>query len=227
MRSSLAAPNRRSLTATLVALSVSLFLLWPASDAGAARSFARGQRVVFEGLVRDARGEPIPGIRVVLEASRSARKVPGVKRASKGLTRVATLTGEGGAYRIEWEWHEYYNSFRLLVVAGSGREPPAEDPGIVATVELGRLGGDSATIVTPLTVSDSTFVREHREFVASLGAADPRRIYEEMGKPDRVQRMRRGLSEEMSWFYFERGRVYRFLDGALAESEDFDPVKPF
>ena len=210
-----------------LATGVAVALACLAPGAAAAGTFVRGQQIVFEGIVRDSRGEPVPHVRVVLEAHREPMAVVGVKREPKGLSRVPTLSGDDGAYRIEWEWHDYYNSFRLLVVTGSGREPPGADLGIVEIVELGEPGGDSPIIRTPVTLSDSTFVGEHREFIASLSDPDPRRIYEEMGKPDRVQRMRRGSSEEISWFYFERGRAYRFVDGALAETETFAPVEPF
>jgi hypothetical protein len=223
VRTVLTTLERRSLATAFIALSLALL----ATGAEAAKGFVTGQQVVFVGVVRDSQGEPLPVVRVVLEAHRSALTVPGVKREPKGLTRVPTLAGEDGAYRIEWEWHDYYNSFRLLIVTGTGREPPGEDMGIVEAVELGKLGDEGSTITTLLTVSDSTFASEHRELVPSLGTADPRRIYEEMGKPDRVERMRRGSSEEISWFYFARGRAYRFLDGSLAASEDFAPVKPF
>ena len=50
---------------------------------------------------------------------------------------------------------------------------------------------------------------------------DERRIYQQMGKPDRVEE--RGA--ERSWWYFADGRMFRFDDGELVETRAFDPVE--
>ena len=215
--------NRLVLFLPTVAL-VLVLLLWNPAAGG---DFRPGETVVFQGVVTDARGAPIPRIRVVLEASRHSFSLSRFRQEEKGLARSATLTDNSGAYRFEWEWHDFYNTFRLLVVAGSGRAAPGERLKTVERVPVDRKLLEVSPIDVGMTVSDSTFVEEHRRFVGSLEGADQTRIYERMGKPDRVQRMRRGSSEEISWFYFESGRAFRFLDSALTHSEDFTPVKPF
>lgn len=56
-------------------------------------------------------------------------------------------------------------------------------------------------------------------------SADEKRIYEEMGKPDRVDRLElSGGEEEVAWWYFERGRSYHFRAGRLEQVVEFDPV---
>ncbi|HVR28057.1 MAG TPA: carboxypeptidase-like regulatory domain-containing protein [Thermoanaerobaculia bacterium] len=72
-------------------------------------------------------------------------------------------------------------------------------------------------------VADATSADTHTD---DSHSADQRRIYEEMGKPDRVDRLELSKdAEEVAWWYFERGRSYHFRDGRLEQVVEFDPVK--
>ena len=66
-----------------------------------------------------------------------------------------------------------------------------------------------------------------RDFSASIDSDDERRIYAEMGNPDRVQRTIAADHEEVSWWYFQSGKAYRFKDGVLEQVVHFEPIKPF
>jgi hypothetical protein len=60
---------------------------------------------------------------------------------------------------------------------------------------------------------------------SSLGSTDDeRRILNEMGRPDQVDSHQRLAGIETSWWYFEDGKVYHFLDGKLGQVMHFDPV---
>jgi hypothetical protein len=51
-----------------------------------------------------------------------------------------------------------------------------------------------------------------------------------MGVPEDVKRVSyagRQQETEVSWWYFEAGKVYRFRDGRLDQVERFDPVQRF
>ena len=192
------------------------------AGAALAKSYRHGDIVVFEGVVTDNQSLPVGSLRVVLEASRRRLTWRRLKRQEEGLVRWSTLTDDRGFYQFRWEWHDYYNSFRLRVVAGAGRPRPNEN---LKTFEIVELGG--SPVVTSLAIADAVFIREHRRFVSSISSGDQRRIYEEMGKPDRVERMRRAGGEEISWWYFDSGQVVRFQDGSLAHIEAFHPVQPF
>ena len=61
--------------------------------------------------------------------------------------------------------------------------------------------------------------------IASVKSDDEHRVYDEMGKPDEVKMVRYPDSVESTWWYFDRGRAYRFRDGHLEQVIPFDPVK--
>jgi len=192
-----------------------------------AKGYRQGELVLFEGLVTDASGTPIPNVRVVLEASRRSLTLRKMRRESEGLVRRSTLTDDVGAYEFRWPWHGYYNSFYVLVVDSAGGLKRDADLRIVEALEVTRTLQDGLSEPTSLIVSDSAFVLRHREFIASIQSPDQQRIYEEMGKPDRVETARRADGEEISWWYFASGQAFRFLDGAFTGTDDFDPVEPF
>ena len=48
-----------------------------------------------------------------------------------------------------------------------------------------------------------------------------------MGIPAKVDRMKLTTHEEVTWWYFEAGKAYRFRSGRLIETSEFEPVAPF
>jgi hypothetical protein len=81
--------------------------------------------------------------------------------------------------------------------------------------------------VTNVIVTDHRYLETVRDFAASIDTEDERRIFDEMGNPDRVQRILSGDHEEVSWWYFESGKTYRFKDGILEQVVHFEPIEPF
>ncbi|HEY4588471.1 MAG TPA: hypothetical protein VII86_04560, partial [Thermoanaerobaculia bacterium] len=78
--------------------------------------------------------------------------------------------------------------------------------------------------VVGVTVENRQFLDNLRQFLASIQTDDQRKVYQEMGKPDRVRNVQYPGYLESSWWYFEAGRVYRFRDGHLEQVTPFDPV---
>ena len=50
-------------------------------------------------------------------------------------------------------------------------------------------------------------------------------MYQERGRPDKVETTRYEDRVETAWWYFEQGKVCRFADGELVKVEEFDPVE--
>lgn len=201
--------------------------LWAGTGTALGQGRSRGDVVVFEGLVTDAADTPLEGMRVVLEASRSSRSVTRPRRHESGIVRRVTRSGADGRYRFEWDWHSFYNRFRIKIVAGGADPKTDSDIRTVAELRIDKDALKQNPITSVVVVDDSDFVLEHREFASSVRSADERRIYEQMGKPDRVEGMHRDDAEEISWWYFERGQAYRFRYGRLVEVEEFDLITPF
>lgn len=59
---------------------------------------------------------------------------------------------------------------------------------------------------------------------SAASTADERRILDEMGRPDQIDSHQRLAGTETSWWYFEHGKVYHFLDGKLSQVMHFDPI---
>jgi 5-hydroxyisourate hydrolase-like protein (transthyretin family) len=208
----------RLLTA-LVCLLVSTF------PAGAAR-YAQGERVQVTGAVTDAQGQPLSDVRVTFEATRTYFSMRELRRTEdKEVRRVSATTNAAGQYTLEWPWDSYFNHFE--VVAGV---PVRTKGGGERLEELSRqdvtrrvLAGSPA--VVGVTVENRKFLDNLRQFLASIQTEDQRKVYQEMGKPDRIRNVQYPRYLEASWWYFESGRVYRFRDGRLEQVVPFDPVR--
>ena len=203
-----------------------------------------GDTVRVTGQVSDPQGRAVPGAHVVLEAYRSYFSLRRFERRAKDFRRVETVTDENGRYRLEWLWDDYFNRFRVGVErpgreAGSGaaRSRPAEEveaadgtkesPYLVVQTDLRTRLERSGTAVVPLVVEDAEPLQAFRRFESSLATEDQRRIYRDLGYPDEVQVLELTDVREASWWYFDRGEVYRFADGELREIEPFEPVTGF
>jgi 5-hydroxyisourate hydrolase-like protein (transthyretin family) len=210
--------SQRLLTA-LVCLLVSTF------PAAAAR-YAQGERVQVTGAVTDAQGQPLADVRVTFEATRTYFSMRELRRTEdKEVRRVSATTNAAGQYTLEWPWDSYFNHFDL--VAGV---PVRTKGGGERLEELSRqdvtrrvLAGSPA--VVGVTVENRQFLDNLRQFLASIQTEDQRKVYQEMGKPDRIRNVQYPGHLEASWWYFESGRVYRFRDGRLEQVVPFDPVR--
>jgi hypothetical protein len=213
-------PIRRLSTASALAL-----LLLSAGPADAAR-YAQGERVQVTGLVADPQGKPLDGIRVTLEVSRRYFSVRTLRRmAVDDVRRVSAVTDARGEYTLEWPWDSYFNHFELTggVPVRKGRTDRLEE---LARQDVTKriLGG--SPVVVSLAIENVKFVESLRQFLAMVKSEDERRTYDEMGKPDKVQRFEYPDHVEASWWYFESGRVYRFRSGRLEQVVPFTPVPP-
>lgn len=188
--------------------------------------YETGQRVEVTGLVTDTEGRPLEDVQVVLELAREVFSIRDLGRTRKKVTPVTTTTNGRGEYTIAFPWDDYYNRFDLVVgvpVRGRGGERFTE----LERVDLTRRLEKGSPVVATVTVENAEFIRNLREFLATVDSDDERRIYQELGRPDRVRETRYPNQSETSWWYFEVGRVYRFVDGALLGTERFEPVEDF
>jgi len=209
----------------LLCLLAAMAAMTVAAPAAAAR-YAQGERVQVTGAVADAQGQPLAGVRVTFEASRTYFSMRQLRRTEdEEVRRVSATTDAAGQYTLEWPWDSYFNHFEL--VAGV---PVRVKGGTERLEELARqdvtrrvLAGSPA--VVGVTVENRQFLDSLRQFVASVQTEDQRKVYQEMGKPDRIRNVQYPGHLEASWWYFESGRVYRFRDGRLEQVVPFDPVR--
>jgi hypothetical protein len=198
-----------------------------AATPAAAAGYKNGDRVELTGVVTGPDGVPLDGVQVVLEVSRTQFSLRRMQPVTKDTAKLTALTGEGGEYRLEWPWSNYYNTFEL--VAGVPvRKPGGDRFHELARLDVTRQVERGSPVVTPVVVEDAEFVATLRRFLASIDTDDERRVYRDQGKPDQVkQRLHPDGRMDASWWYFAAGRAYHFRDGRLESTEEFAPVKEF
>ena len=204
-----------------------LTLLFSSPSPAEAARYAQGERVQVTGIVSDAQGKPLEGIRVVFEATRNTFDVRVLRRTSKELRRVAATTDASGTYTIDWIWDNYFNHFELAAGMMVRRAKVGETLEELDRTNITRQVEAGSPVVAAVVIHNRRAIDRFREFLASIQSADEQRIYQEMGKPDRVERVQYPGSVEASWWYFEAGRAYRFRDGRLEQVVPFDPVRDF
>ena len=219
-----APPWRRPVALAVAALLLAAGLAIPAE---AARSpYAQGDEVQFAGIVTNASGLPVPGLQVTLEASRAAFNFRRLGRVRENLSKLATVTDERGEFSLPWRWDEYYNRFDL-VVAVAVRTTEGETLVELQRVDLSKRTQQGSPVVSAIQLDDTDLVESRREFLAELNTMDERKVYEQAGQPERLDRVQFPSYEEVTWWYFRQGRAYRFRDGTLQQVIPFDPVEPF
>jgi hypothetical protein len=203
-----------------------VWVLLAAAPLFAAR-FAQGDRVQVTGAVTDQQGRPLSDVRVTFEATRTYFSVRSFQRTqTEEIRRVTAVTDAGGQFTVQWPWDSYFNHFELVVgvpVRKARKESLVE---LAREDVTNRLQGGSP-VVASLVVQNKNaqFVTKLREFVASVQSDDERKVYDEMGRPDKVERVEYPGRTEVSWWYFDAGRVYRFQSGRLEQVVPFEPVK--
>jgi hypothetical protein len=196
----------------------------------AAAHYDQGQRIQVTGVVADAQGQPIQDLRVVLEVSRTYFSMKSFSRtADPDVRRVSAVTDARGNYTLEWPWDGYFNHFEL--VAGVPVHSRLENGRAGDTVqelarqEITRRVEAGSPAVVAVTIDNRQFLDNFRQFLASIKTDDQHKVYQEMGRPDRIRNVQYPTYLESSWWYFEAGRVYRFRDGRLEQVTPFDPVR--
>jgi hypothetical protein len=204
-----------------------LLLALIASHPAAARSpYAQGEEILFTGIVTNAEGLPISGLQVALEASRAAFNFRRLSRVRENARRLATVTDESGEFTLPWPWDDYYNRFDLIV-AVPVRTTEGEELVELQRVDLSRRTMQGSPVVSAVQLADTELVESRREFLAALDSTDEKKVYEQAGLPERLDRVQLPTHEEVTWWYFRHGRAYRFHDGRLHQVIPFDPVEPF
>ena len=202
-------------------------LLAAATAAPAAQTpYTQGEEVLFTGVVTTSAGLPIPDLQITLEASRAVFSWRQLGRERANLRKLATVTDERGEFRLPWRWDEYFNRFDL-VVAIPVRTTEGEQLVELQRIDLSRRTKQGSPVVNAIQLADTELVDSRQEFLDSLDSEDERKVYEQAGQPERLDRVRFPTYEEVTWWYFRQGRAYRFHDGTLHQVIPFDPVEPF
>ena len=190
-----------------------------------AARYAQGERVQITGIVADAQGQPLPEVRVTFEATRTYFSMRQLRRtADQEIRRVSATTSAAGQYTLVWPWDSYFNHFEV-VVGVPVRTRTGERLEELARQDVTRRVLAGSPAVVAVTVENRQFLDAFRQFLTSIQTEDQRKVYQEMGKPDRIRNVQYPGHLESSWWYFESGRVYRFRDGHLEQVVPFDPVR--
>ena len=203
-----------------------LWVLIVAAAPLAAARLSQGDRVQITGAVTDQQGGPLSDVRVTFEATRTYFSVKKLQRTqTEEIRRVTAVTDANGQFSLQWPWDTYFNHFELTVGV------PVRKARKDSLVELAReditdrLKGSPVVASLVVQNKNAQFVTKLRELLATIKSDDERRVYDEMGKPDKVERVVYPGRTEVSWWYFDAGRVYRFQDGRLEQVVPFEPVK--
>ena len=209
--------------AAILALLVGL----TASDADAG-PYRRGEYITITGQVRTLEGAPVGDVTVLFEASRRTFRLSKAFKSKKDREKtdalqVPTETDAQGNYRFEWRWDPYFNNFELAVALPTGSSASQGFEIFHRTDFTDRIEKGSPVEVN-LEVEDTAELTWLQRFVSDLASDDEHRIYNEMGRPDRIDTDERSTGTEISWWYFEHGKVYRFQGGELSQVTHFDPI---
>lgn len=183
-----------------------------------------GERVEVTGMVTTPAGDPIEDVRVVLELSRKYFEIRKMWMSEGKLFKISDTTDASGEFTIAFPWDDYYNEFDLvagITVRGAEGDELVE----LERIDLEKRIENGSPVVASLVVENHEFIERFREFLATVDSPDERRVYEDQGRPDSVRTTAVSGGRETAWWYFDRGRVYRFVDGTLQKVDEFDPVE--
>lgn len=210
--------------------------------------YREGEDIEITGTVTDEAGHAVEGVTVVLEASRKAWRWSAVNLEEKGKTIVDTVrrratTDAGGRFTIPWRWHDYYNLFALLTARENAAGKLVEIERIDLTRRIRQGSPVVTTFIIPTSARPASTGREaaapapqpsaaarptvSQRFAEAARSADERQVFQAQGQPDRVDVFDAPEAQEVTWWYFQLGKAYRFRDGELVQVVPFDPVEPF
>jgi hypothetical protein len=179
--------------------------------------------------VTDPTGAPVEGITVVLLASHRSFELRNLRRVEEGLVRLAATTDAQGRFAIQWTWNPYYDTFRIRAEGAPGAPAVAggQNAVVLSEVDLTRRIGEGSPVVVALEVADAGPHRAREAITSAPHSDDQKRVFEQMGKPDRVDRLEMSGGDEVAWWYFERGKSFHFRDGRLDQVSEFEPLTGF
>ena len=207
-------------------LAFSLLLLLVLPLGLLAGPYPEGEYIEITGTVADGSGLPIPDVHVLFRAARKSFSISQFGNTTRDQVEQKVKTDPHGQFSFRWRWVEYYNRYDILVVVPR-RSAAGDSFDVLSQLDISKRIRKGSPVVVALTVEEGEFLNELRDFLASIDSEDEQRIYDEMGNPDRVQRIEHPTHDEISWWYFQAGKAYRFRDGELQQVVHFDPVKPF
>jgi hypothetical protein len=214
-----------------------------------------GEVIEIQGVVTDGTGAPQAGRAVILEVYRRAVDVRALNfrdrgRSKQGLVQRTTTTDERGRYLFRWPWHDYYNRFEVAVgrFGEEGFEVveradlsqrvlrgspvtvsfilggASNRPGSLGTTSGGRSSSASSA---PRSTETTPPTRTAGAGTPSYSATSfaQRDVQARHGAPDKVDSLDLPYGREVTWWYFEKGRAFRFLEGELSEELTFTPVE--
>lgn len=187
--------------------------------------YRKGDPVTVSGRVTDGAGRALAGATVLLEVSRRAFRLSRLGRETTGSLRLPATADAAGNFRLDWRWDPYYNEFALLVafpVREAGRDVYEIFHRQSITGQI-RSGGP---LDVSLVLADTAAYDALTAFLASLESDDEKRVYRELGRPDRIDAGQAHYDPDRTWWYFAAGRAYRFRDGRLDQVVRFEPIPP-
>ena len=203
-----------------------LLAVLPAQPEALAQANGPPGVIEISGVVTDAEGRGLAELQVVLEASHRTFEFKELSRVSRGRTRRTANTDPDGRYSLRWYPDSYFNRFDLLI-GMNVRVPEGDQFYTLERLPLTQRMWNERSLTVDVTVEDTTFLNRYRSFVSALPSTDERDVYNRMGIPSKIDRIELSTHEEVTWWYFEAGKAYRFKGGELAEVSEFEPVLPF
>lgn len=204
---------------TMICLAMPLGLAMPAEAGWAA--YKKGTSLRIEGRVSGPDGAAVAGAELVLTAEREGRRLLSLGGTDRGPVAVKAKSGAEGRFAIDWIWDGYHDRFFLEVVLEAAGERPRET---LASLDLtGQMTGENP-IRIDIAVPDASLIRFTNRVAAGNLSSDEQRLLAELGRPLRYEERSAAGRPETQWWYFDRGRMYRFEAGSLAQVVHFDPV---
>lgn len=202
-----------------------LLLAGGASAQEAERKLERGTPLKISGRVLDTSRTALGGVTVLFETSRhpsglfKKRKQETVDKVSLPIQADAD-----GIFTFDWPWDPYYDTFALAVAL------PIHQ-GSLHTFEILHRTDISAALLQgslgeiELVVEESAGLVWLRRFLGEEASEDERRIFKELGRPDRYDAPEEE-GGEAAWWYFTAGKVYWFKTGRLDQVVHFESIPP-
>ncbi|MEO1083260.1 MAG: hypothetical protein AAFY88_03375 [Acidobacteriota bacterium] len=207
------------------AMALACILSVASAGLGPTASFAQepkdGDRVTLRGTVVDGDGKPVPGITVLLEASRERFSLRRLENKRGEALQVPQQTDAAGAFRFDWTWDRHYNIFALAF----GLEVTRDGSPGFEIVERRDVTGDMTGGAPPQlrhVLEDVGWLRWLQLYIDGKASVDEKKIYTDLGRPEKLT----ADGTTTSWWYFERGKVYRLEAGRLEQVIPFEPIQP-
>lgn len=210
---------------TTVALVVLISLL-VAPMGSSAGPYPEGEYIEITGTVADGSGLPIPDVHVIFRAAKKSFSISQFGNATRDEVSQRTETDPHGQFSFRWRWVDFYNRYEILVVIPR-RSAAGASFDVLSQLDISKRIRKGSPVVVAMTVEEGEFLDNLRDFLATITTEDEKQVYDEMGNPDRVQKIEHPTHDEISWWYFQAGKAYRFRDGDLQQVVHFEPVSPF